>query len=226
MGVASSRQTRKSHFTWRFPRVSVDGLGHTYTKHFPHSARPISETRISKSVYDFLDKTSFLYKKLQDAFSAKYNLPFEYKRRNFGLGGTRGSKIRLFCTEGGQQYPMNHEIQILLFINYYERKEDYRLDIEADFQDFDQVLEIVKNVLAEVKSKYEAHLEERNSLVALASSGTGTAALEVFARHYYPSSIRSVAGDRIPIDDTNPRTLARQYSQALRDPQVAEVLFN
>jgi hypothetical protein len=82
-----------------------------------------------------------------------------------------------------------------------------------------------KRRLIESSQAFRDHREERRALSALASSGTGTEALEIFAQHYYPDSIRRVTGRKGNIDASNPRALARQYTEAMRNPSSLEHVY-
>ena len=188
------------------------------------------EYMITQPVYDLMFKTSFVQTKILNKLTELFGEQFTISRKyNTDL---EHFEDEMYTTKNtytfeSPSFQGNNGVLMELYMAYDSTQ---RLTLSAR-RDLNWAANLaLEEALKEAQASYEAHVSERNSLVALALTGKDDTrrgeALETFARHYYPESIRTVVGDRANIDSSSPRVLARQYSQALRNPQVDEVLFN
>ena len=235
MGIQASQPLR--HFDWKMKREFAT----LYVQNNPPfgGEREI-EFLISKAVYDFVS-TSFFQNKILDYLNQEFQAYGEFKWESTFSGEGDGDSsaeddeytlFRTFTFTPSRRRRFRR-VKISIQASIEHRMTHYAMSISSrDVALLTQVRNFIQiDVFPAAREEYENLITERNALVALASAGKdeGTRrgeALEQFARHYYPSSIRSVVGNRKePIQDESLRSLARQYSQALTHPQVGERLF-
>ena len=224
MGIVSSRQTR-SAFSWRPVPMTLRRIG----RYIPFVDRDV-EYKITQPVYDLMFKTSFVQTKILNLLTEFRGEQFTVRRRYETELEVVYSYINTYTFES-PSFQGDNGVTMSLQDYTYQGRRNYLVSLSSRRQNLMPIAnQALEEALTEAQASYEAHVSERNSLVALALTGKDNTrrgeALEIFARHYYPESIRSVVGERANIDSSSPRVLARQYSQALRNPQVDEVLFN
>ena len=229
MGIVNSRPTRSS-FAWKPVPLTMRQLGQLY--------EPIIDTdvnyMITKPVYDLMFKTSFVQQKILDALSEKMNEQFTLKRR-FEVEYYDGvpNFINTYKFESPSDANVRQDRLLRMSIELYNIQGEKRYLVWLSCRN--TVITDIANTalvaaLNQAKATFEAHVSERNSLVALALTGKDDTrrgeALEIFARNYYPESIRTVSGARVDVDSSSIPALASQYSRAMRNPRIDEVLFN
>ncbi len=238
MGIVNSRPTSRSAFSWRPVPLTL----RRYKPPFLLTSREIMY-EITKPAYDLIFKTSFVQTKIIDALQAQLNEVFTLTRAFAPhvvdpldplVEGNHYYYLSTYSFESPshqQRHGISLQIQDNHEIHYmvpWEKK--YTLSLSSRSHIFGIARKALEAALEEAKTSYEAHVSERNSLVALALTGKDDTrrgqAMEIFAQNYYPESIRTASGARVDVDSSSIPALARQYSQALRNPQIDEVLFN
>ena len=237
MGIQASQPLR--HFDWKMKRELLFA-----TLYNPPFGDPREvEFLISKAVYDFVS-TSFFQNEILDYLNQEFRGAYgEFTLEStFSAEGDDDSSAE----ENDDEYTLFRtftftpsrrrrfrRVKISIQAQPGHAMTHYGMSISSrDVALLTQVRNFIQiDVFPAAREFYENLITERNALVALASAGKdeGTRrgeALEQFARHYYPSSIRSVVGNpKEPIQDESMRSLARQYSEELTHPQVGERLF-
>ena len=219
MGIVNSRT--RSAFSWRPVPLTMRRKKQTPTQYYWKEI----EYEITKPVYDLLYKTSFVQQKILDELSKKYGEQFTMKREyetEFDDG--LYEIINTYTSKSPADLNQVNIMEMMLADHHRNRrgKQEFfvRLSGHRDSLDFMTNARILDSAFKDAKATYEAHVSERNSLVALALTGKDDTrrgeALEIFARNYYPDSIRAASGARVDVDSSSIPALAREYSQALR----------
>jgi hypothetical protein len=191
---------------------------------------------ITKPVYDLMFNTGFVQQKILDALTGQileqYTVSRQFRVEYDRDGTANFINTYKFNAPSDANVREDRLVEMQLQDYHHRGEQQYLVRLECR----NSVITDVANTalvaaLNEARASYETHVSERNTLVALASTGKDKntirgEALEIFAQNYYPGSIRAASGARVNVDDSSIPAMARQYSQALRNPRLDEVLFN
>ena len=230
MGIVESRPTRSS-FGWKVVPLRMRQPGRLYV---PRRDRDV-EYMITKPVYDLMFNTAFVQQKILDALTGQILEQYTVSRQfHVEYDGGVANFINTYKFEAPSDAGVHQDRLVQMELQDYHHRGEQQYLVSLSCRN--SVITDVANTalvaaLNEARASYETHVSERNTLVALASTGKDNntrrgEALEIFAQNYYPGSIRAASGARVNVDDSSIPAMARQYSQALRNPRLDEVLFN